>query len=77
MQLQQAGMPTAGLETIRRQRDPELRLAVALAAAEKMTEAAALLGEQRRIVAIADRRNVIGRSRANMLEATKRGTAHW
>jgi hypothetical protein len=47
-------MATARLETIRRQRDPELRKAVGLAAAEKMTEAAALLGEQRRIVAIAD-----------------------
>jgi conjugative relaxase-like TrwC/TraI family protein len=54
LQLQQAGMPAAQLETIRRQRDPELRKAVALAAAEKMAEAAALLGEQRRIVAIAD-----------------------
>jgi hypothetical protein len=56
LQLQQTGMPTIRLETIRRQRDPELRQAVALAAAEKMTEAAALLGEQQRIVAIADPR---------------------
>ncbi|MBV8136447.1 MAG: AAA family ATPase [Deltaproteobacteria bacterium] len=54
LQLQQAGMPTARLETIRRQRDSEVREAVALAAAEKMVQAAALLGEQRRIVAIAD-----------------------
>jgi ATP-dependent exoDNAse (exonuclease V) alpha subunit len=54
LQLQQAGMPTARLETIRRQRDPELRKAVALATAEKMAEVAALLGEQQRIVAIAD-----------------------
>jgi conjugative relaxase-like TrwC/TraI family protein len=54
LQLQKAGMPTAWLETLRRQRDPELRKAVALAAAEKMVEAAALLGEQQRIVAIAD-----------------------
>jgi ATP-dependent exoDNAse (exonuclease V) alpha subunit len=35
LQLQQAGMPIARLETIRRQRNPELRKAVALAAAEK------------------------------------------
>jgi ATP-dependent exoDNAse (exonuclease V) alpha subunit len=54
LQLQQAGMPTARLETIRRQRDPELRKAVALVAAEKMAEAAALLDEQQHIVAIAD-----------------------
>jgi len=77
LQLQHAGMPTARLQTIRRQRDPEPRKAVALAAAEKMAEAAALLGEQQRIVAIATRRNVIGRSRTNMLEATKPATAHW
>ena len=54
LQLQQAGMPTTRLETIRRQRDPELRKAVALAAAEKMADAAAALAEQHRIVAIAD-----------------------
>jgi conjugative relaxase-like TrwC/TraI family protein len=54
LQLQQAGMPTSRMETIHRQRDPELRKAVALAAAEKMAEAAAVLGEQQRIVEIAD-----------------------
>jgi conjugative relaxase-like TrwC/TraI family protein len=54
LQLEGAGMPTARLETIRRQHDPELRKAVALAAAEKMADAAALLGRQHRIVAIAD-----------------------
>jgi conjugative relaxase-like TrwC/TraI family protein len=54
LQMQQDGMPTARLETIRRQRNPELRKVVALAAAEKMVEAAAALAEQHRVVAIAD-----------------------
>ena len=54
LQMERAGMATARLEIIRRQRDPGLREAVALAAAEKMAEAAGLLGRQHRIVEIAD-----------------------
>jgi ATP-dependent exoDNAse (exonuclease V) alpha subunit len=55
----------------------QLRETVALAAAEKMVEAAALLGEQRRIVAIADSQERYRTIRMNTLEATRPATAHW
>ena len=53
-QMQQAGMAVARLETIRRQRDPQLREAVALAAAGKIADALTLLDRQRRIREIPD-----------------------
>jgi ATP-dependent exoDNAse (exonuclease V) alpha subunit len=52
-QMRQAGMTTASLTVIRRQRDPELRRAVELAAAGKLAETISALSEQRRINAIA------------------------
>src|SRR5208283_1495860 len=53
-QMQQAGMTVARLETIRRQRDPQLREAVGFAAAGKIADALTLLDRQRRIREIAD-----------------------
>jgi hypothetical protein len=52
-QMRQAGMTTASLTVIRRQRDPELRHAVELAAAGKLAETVVALSEQQRINAIA------------------------
>ena len=52
-QMRQAGMTTASLTVIRRQRDPELRHAVELAAAGKLGETISSLSEQQRITAIA------------------------
>jgi conjugative relaxase-like TrwC/TraI family protein len=48
-QLQQAGMPVARLDTIRRQRDPMLREAVELAAKGEIDRALALLEQHARI----------------------------
>ncbi|WP_425151800.1 MobF family relaxase [Candidatus Binatus sp.] len=48
-QMQQAGMPVARLDTIRRQRDPMLRAAVELAAKEEIDRALALLEQHDRI----------------------------
>jgi ATP-dependent exoDNAse (exonuclease V) alpha subunit len=48
-QLQQAGMPVARLDTIRRQRDPILREAVELAAKGEIDRALALLEQHDRI----------------------------
>ncbi len=53
-QMQQAGMAVARLETIRRPRDPQLREAVAHAAAGKIADALTLLDRQRRIRGIAN-----------------------
>ncbi|MGH7779074.1 MAG: MobF family relaxase, partial [Candidatus Binataceae bacterium] len=53
-QMQQAGMPVARLEIIRRQRDPQLREVVALAANGEIAAALALLDSQQRIREIAD-----------------------
>jgi conjugative relaxase-like TrwC/TraI family protein len=53
-QMRQAGMTTASLTVIRRQRDPELRRAVELAAAGKLAETIAALSEQQRITQIAE-----------------------
>jgi len=52
-QMRQAGMTTASLTVIRRQRDPELKRAVELAAAGKLAETIAALSDQRRIAQIA------------------------
>ena len=52
-QMRQAGMTTASLTVIRRQRDPELRHAVELAAAGQLGETICSLSEQQRITAIA------------------------
>jgi ATP-dependent exoDNAse (exonuclease V) alpha subunit len=48
-QMRQAGMTVASLTTIRRQRDPELRQAVELAAAGKLAESVTALSQQQRI----------------------------
>ncbi len=53
-QMQQGGMTTARLDTIRRQRDPELRRVVELAAVGDSTQAAQALFEQQRINQITD-----------------------
>ena len=53
-QMQQAGMPVARLETIRRQLDPGLRAAVTLASRGEIGEAIALLEQQGRIREIVD-----------------------
>jgi ATP-dependent exoDNAse (exonuclease V) alpha subunit len=53
-QMRQAGMTTASLTVIRRQRDPELRKAVELAAAGELAETIAALSEQQRIREIAE-----------------------
>ena len=55
LQMERAGLRTARLETIRRQRDPELRKAVALAAAERSAAAVALLDRQGRVAEISGR----------------------
>ncbi|HLW69061.1 MAG TPA: MobF family relaxase [Candidatus Binataceae bacterium] len=52
-QMRQAGMTTVSLTVIRRQRDPQLRHAVELAAAGKLAETISALSEQQRINAIA------------------------
>lgn len=54
-QMQQAGMRTARLDVIRRQKDPALRAAVALAAQGKTAQAAQQLIGQGRVTAIPDR----------------------
>ncbi len=53
-QMQQAGMPVARLETIRRQLDPGLREAVTLASRGEIGQAIALLEQQGRIREIVD-----------------------
>jgi conjugative relaxase-like TrwC/TraI family protein len=53
-QMQQAGMPVARLETIRRQLDPGLRAAVTLASRGEIGQAIALLEQQGRIREIVD-----------------------
>src|SRR5229473_1902721 len=63
-QMQQAGMPVARLETIRRQRDPELREAVMLAARGEVAESLAILerrGDIREVRDIEQRRRQIAR----------------
>ena len=52
-QMRQDGMTTASLTVIRRQRDPELRKVVELAAAGKFAETIVVLSEQQRINQIA------------------------
>ncbi len=61
-QMQQAGMPVARLDTIRRQRDPELREAVMHAAKGQVAESLAILerrGEIREVADIEHRRRQI------------------
>ncbi len=61
-QMQQAGMPAARLDTIRRQRDPELREAVMHAAKGQVAESLAILerrGEIREVADIEHRRRQI------------------
>src|SRR5216683_2208623 len=53
-QMQQAGMPVARLDTIRRQRDPELREAVMHAAKGDVAQSLAILGRRGDIREVAD-----------------------
>src|SRR5262249_3370264 len=71
-QLQQAGMETAQLQSIRRQRDPELRHAVELAAHGDTTPAVNLLINQGRVTEIAraeDRTAAIAQTYIRSVEA--------
>ena len=66
-QIQEAGMAVARLDTIRRQRDPELRLAVTHAAQGEISEALAILerrGDIREVADIEQRRKQIAREYA-------------
>jgi ATP-dependent exoDNAse (exonuclease V) alpha subunit len=63
-QVQQAGIPVARLDTIRRQRDPQLRQAVTLAAEGKIDKSLGLLAKQHRsreVAATRDRYEAIAR----------------
>jgi conjugative relaxase-like TrwC/TraI family protein len=74
-QMQQAGMPVARLETIRRQLDPGLREAVTLASRGEIGQALALLEKQGRIREIVDpneRRTAIAREYLSAHEAGER-----
>jgi len=74
-QMQQAGMAIASLSVIRRQRDPELRRAVELAAAGKAGELIEALRQQDRItqiVATADRYRAIAEDYLRSYQAGQR-----
>jgi ATP-dependent exoDNAse (exonuclease V) alpha subunit len=74
-QMQQAGMATAVLNVIRRQRDPELRRAVELASAGKAGEVIEALRQQDRITQIApavDRYRAIANDYLRSYEAGQR-----
>jgi len=74
-QMQQAGMPVARLEVIRRQRDPTLRQAVTLAAEGRIADALMLLGNQSRVREISvarDRYQAIAREYLAAHEAGQR-----
>ncbi|MGH7924383.1 MAG: MobF family relaxase [Candidatus Binatus sp.] len=74
-QMQQAGMPVARLEVIRRQRDPNLRQAVTLAAEGRIGEALTLLENQnsvREIATAKDRYEAIAREYLAAHEAGER-----
>ncbi|HLW70091.1 MAG TPA: MobF family relaxase [Candidatus Binataceae bacterium] len=63
-QMQEAGMPIARLDTIRRQRDPELREAVTLASKGEIAQSLAILerrGDIREVADIEQRREQIAR----------------
>jgi ATP-dependent exoDNAse (exonuclease V) alpha subunit len=71
-QMQRAGMTTARLDTIRRQRDPALRQAVGLAAKGKTDEAVRRLDQQGRVSEIPERDRryaTIARAYADGVEA--------
>jgi ATP-dependent exoDNAse (exonuclease V) alpha subunit len=74
-QMQQAGMSVARLDTIRRQRDPELREAVERAAKGEISESLLILerrGHIREVADIKERRRQIARDYAVAHEAGKR-----
>jgi ATP-dependent exoDNAse (exonuclease V) alpha subunit len=74
-QMQQAGMAVARLDTIRRQRDPELRCAVTHAANGEIAESLAILerrGDIREVAGIEQRRSQIAREYAAAHEAGER-----
>jgi conjugative relaxase-like TrwC/TraI family protein len=66
-------LAVARLTTIRRQQDPELRQAVALAASERIREAIDLLTEQNRVTAIPDPAKRYERIAADYLQAHEAG----
>jgi ATP-dependent exoDNAse (exonuclease V) alpha subunit len=74
-QMQQAGMQVARLDTIRRQRDPQLRQAVSHAAKGEIAESLAILerrGDIREITDVAQRRKAIAREYLAAHEAGQR-----
>lgn len=74
-QMHEAGMAVARLDTIRRQRDPELRRAVMHAANGEIAESLAILerrGDIREVADIGQRRNQIAREYAAAHEAGER-----
>ena len=74
-QMQQAGMPVARLEVIRRQRDPNLRQAVRFVAEGRIADALTLLEKYNRVREIAvakDRYEVIAREYVAAHEAGER-----
>ena len=74
-QMQEAGMPVARLDTIRRQRDLELREAVALAARGEILESLAILERRGDIRGVADaeqRRKQIAREYAAVHQSGQR-----
>lgn len=74
-QMLQAGMPVARLDAIRRQRDPQLRQAVTLAAEGRIADALTLLEKQNRVREIArpsDRYRAIAREYLAAHEAGQR-----
>jgi conjugative relaxase-like TrwC/TraI family protein len=74
-QMQQAGMPVARLDTIRRQHDPELREAVVRAAKGEVAESLAILerrGDIREIADLEQRRRQIARDYLGAHESSER-----
>jgi conjugative relaxase-like TrwC/TraI family protein len=74
-QMQQAGMPVARLDTIRRQRDPQLREAVSHAAKGEIAESLAILerrGDIREVADVAQRRKAIAQEYVAAHEAGQR-----
>ena len=74
-QMQEAGMLVARLDTIRRQRDPELRIAVTLASKGEIAESLAILdrrGDIREVANVEQRRKQIAREYAAAYESGQR-----
>ena len=74
-QMQEAGMLVTRLDTIRRQRDPELRIAVTLASKGEIPESLAILdrrGDIREVANVEQRRKQIAREYAAAYESGQR-----